>query len=80
MGMGTCRSCFRRVVWAKKADGRDHPLDQVPPSEGNIRIVDGVIHIGKKGTGPYQSHFATCAQAGQWRDGKRPNGGGGKAA
>jgi hypothetical protein len=71
--MGTCRSCGAPVIWAKKADGKATPLDAVSPSDGNIRIdKNGFAVVGKKGTGPYQSHFASCPQAEQWRSGQRP--------
>jgi hypothetical protein len=65
--MGTCRGCGAEVIWCKTAKGKSMPLDAVPFSEGNIRIVDGVANYGDKGTGPYVSHFATCPKAGDWR-------------
>lgn len=69
--MGDCRSCGARIVWAKKADGKPTPLDPVEPGEGNIRIENGVAMVGKPGTGPYRSHFASCPDAGKWRTGSR---------
>lgn len=82
MGMGVCRSCGAKVVWAKRADGREHPLDPVPFAEGNMKIVNGFIHRGSPGTGPYRSHFASCPHAETWRNGRRPTNGanGGHAA
>lgn len=83
MSMGTCRSCRAPIVWAKKADGRTMPLDQVPPSLGNIRIDNkGFVVVGKRGTGPYQPHFVTCPDADDWRRGRKPGNGsdGGNAA
>ncbi len=80
MGMGTCRSCRAPIVWAKKADGKPMPLDQVPPSVGNVRIENGFVVVGKRGTGPYQPHFVTCPDAEEWRRGRRPGTNGGDAA
>lgn len=71
MSMGTCRSCSARVVWAKKSDGKPHPLEAVDPYTGNARVVDGVIVFGAPGTGHYVSHFARCPDAAKWRP-KRP--------
>lgn len=74
MGMGTCRSCGASIVWARGSWGKAMPLDQCAVSEGNIRInKDGAAVVGRKGSGPYRSHFATCPQAENWR---RPPGGG----
>jgi hypothetical protein len=82
MSMGTCRSCRAPIVWAKKADGKPIPLDQVPPSTGNIRIENGFAVVGGRGTGPYQPHFVTCPDSIMWRRGKTPpqGTGGGNAA
>lgn len=75
MPMGKCSSCGKTVVWAKTRLGRNMPLDQVPPSEGNIRITNGIVVIGKRGDGPFLSHFATCPQAEQHRkNGHNPKG------
>jgi hypothetical protein len=63
--MGACRSCGATVVWAKTRNGKSMPLDQVDPNTGNVRIVDGVAHVGM--TGHHVSHFATCPAADKWR-------------
>jgi hypothetical protein len=74
--MGNCRSCGAELVWAKKADGKPTPLEACAPSDGNIHINQaGFAVVGRKGSGPYISHFAKCPQRDQWKGGGRPNGG-----
>ncbi len=72
--MGKCRSCGKQLVWAATASGKKMPLEACSVAEGNIRIDQtGIARVGKVGTGPYRSHFATCPNANDWR---RGNGGG----
>jgi hypothetical protein len=65
--MGKCRSCGVELVWAKTARGKSMPLEAVAPSDGNVRIVDGVARVGETGSGPYLCHFGRCPDAASWR-------------
>lgn len=64
---GKCRSCGTEVVWCKTRSGKSMPLDAVDPSTGNVRIVDGVAHVGADGSGHYVAHFVSCPEAAKWR-------------
>lgn len=73
--MGTCRSCGAKLVWATTAVGKKMPLEPCAVADGNIRIDQaGIARVGRMGTGPYRSHFATCPNANDWRKDK-PDGG-----
>jgi len=65
--MGKCKACAATLVWAKTINGRAIPLDAVDPSTGNIRVVDGIAHVGQPGTGHYVSHFVRCPGANLFR-------------
>jgi hypothetical protein len=73
--LSNCRSCDAKLVWATTASGKKMPLEQCSLAEGNIRIdATGIARVGKVGTGPYRSHFATCPNSKDWRKDK-PDGG-----
>lgn len=63
-----CRSCGANVLWVGRTI-----LDAVPVDNGNIEIIDGVIHVASKllplsaDRPRYVSHFSTCPQAKEWR-------------
>lgn len=80
---GNCRSCSAPIIWAMVADkyGRTHrhlvDREQVPG--GNMELVDQegsayqrvrFVPIDRDVL-RYQSHFASCPQAGRWREVKR---------
>lgn len=73
---GNCGSCRARIVWAKmERTGKAAPFEPDPEGEWIIN-AGGVASF--QGKAPefmpvenivprYKSHFATCAQAKQWR-------------
>jgi len=73
--MGKCRSCGKELIWASTAAGKKMPLEACSLAEGNLRIDQhGIARVGKVGTGPYRSHFATCPNAADWRKGNSDGG------
>lgn len=70
--MSACRSCGDDIVWAVTETGRRMPLDAKPVAGGLFVMVGGKA---RKATAEddrlhrdrYTSHFATCAQADDWR-------------
>lgn len=51
--LAKCRSCGKHIWWAKTESGKNMPIN-----------VIGKIKVGKY---IYESHFANCKQANQWR-------------
>lgn len=66
-----CRSCGAAIVWATTSKGKPMPLNV----EGAAPVkAEGRVVAVKSATGyhvvqatSYTCHFATCAQAAQWR-------------
>lgn len=58
-GVGTCRSCGRKIVWAKTAAGKNIPFDEMPEALSKRDTFETVSteHI----------HWATCPSADQHR-------------
>lgn len=71
--MASCRSCSAEIEWATWANsGKAVPLDVGPAPAGNLAVVAGKVHHftaedERLGRERRVSHFATCADAGQWR-------------
>lgn len=78
--IGRCRSCSAPIVWATTRAGKPMPVDAVPVEDGNVELAPPPA--GKRApvatvlTGPSllggplrKSHFATCKQAEEWRQG-----------
>jgi hypothetical protein len=71
--MDKCRSCGAEIIWVKMQSGRNNPLDAKPTDKGNIDVRDGVGYVISKKqrvmfVSPlYQTHFATCPHAREWR-------------
>lgn len=72
MSGGVCSSCRALVQWVKTQSGLPMPLDLQTDLAGNVRLVDGVAHVGKAGSGDRVSHFATCPHARTHRKPRRP--------
>lgn len=76
-----CRSCNRPVYWAKTRGGKSMPVDAAPAPDGNIFLsvskatgALSAIAIGPgtarpPGRNRYTSHFATCPNADEHRNG-----------
>lgn len=74
----TCRSCDARVIWATTSNGKAMPVDELPVDDGNVelaldvhgRAVATVLTGPSLLGGPLRtSHFVSCPQADQWRQG-----------
>jgi hypothetical protein len=64
---GTCKSCGAEVVWiTMKGSGRPNPLNPVPQRRIVIESRGDEDPVGVV-VATYESHFATCPQAKQWR-------------
>ena len=61
---GTCKGCGKAIRWIKKPDGNPHPVDLrrlsiwTPRANGKYTIAQG-----------FESHFATCDRAQDFRPG-----------
>lgn len=76
-----CRSCNGPIIWAITSKDRTMPIDAEPTAHGNVvleyrggftplaLVLNNTQRFGR--TGLRTSHFATCPQAGSWRQGKR---------
>jgi hypothetical protein len=66
-----CRSCGAEVYWLKHAStGKLAPIDVTPSERGNclVDLKDSTYRLALGQAGMlYTSHFATCPQAGQYR-------------
>lgn len=80
-----CRACGARIVMVRHVrTGKVAPVDEVPAERGNIeidfdagtyRILPAEELEARQGTGVYHtSHFATCPEAGRFRDADREKG------
>lgn len=67
--MAECRSCGAAIRWVKLRPGlKPHPVDEMPRKVITLTDVsDGGTPHAKTVDG-YTSHFATCPQAGEWRN------------
>lgn len=68
-----CRSCDAPIVFARTIKGRRIPLDAEPnDTTGNIELRQGIAYVVTDARDPdthrYTSHFATCPNAGDWRN------------
>lgn len=64
-----CRSCGADIFWVKTTAGRWIPIDEQQTLEGNIDLDPETCEakVGRRGSGRYISHFATCPNAGKHR-------------
>jgi hypothetical protein len=79
-----CRSCHAPIVWAVTEAGRPIPLNPDPEPAGNLELVTRpgqrppVVHVltasapRSPDVDRYQSHFATCPNANEWRRRRPP--------
>lgn len=79
MKVARCRTCGAEIIWTETEKGRRMPVDADPESIGTFRLEDrpgdsnGPLAIfipeEDRRCAPdlHASHFATCAQAAQWR-------------
>ena len=64
--MSECRSCGAPVVWAVNKDGKAVPMN--PPRKAWVKV--GELDSGTpvvEVQAVWESHFATCPQASEWR-------------
>lgn len=67
-----CRSCGAPIIFAVTRSGKRIPIE--PNQAGNLELRGGVIAFVTpdiNAMGRYQSHFASCPQAGQHRKPKK---------
>ena len=68
--MTNCRSCDAEIKWIKlRPMMKAHPVDPVPKK---VIVLGDVISDGSpvgKIVDGYETHFATCPDAGKWRAG-----------
>lgn len=74
-----CRSCGADVLWVKTERGRNMPLDPTPVDVAELENHAGLFVVASNGVAMaatpdqlpdaafYRSHFATCPDAGTWR-------------
>jgi hypothetical protein len=60
-----CGSCGKTMIWAETENGKAIPLDAEPV---NAFVLErkGTVLVAKM-VKTYQTHFATCRNADQWR-------------
>lgn len=85
--VGFCKACRRPLIWALTSTRKWMPLDFRPVVDGNFIIVERVLIDGHEGTVPkiasvskgqdvggeprYQSHWASCPRAKDFRKAKK---------
>ena len=78
MKTAECRGCGEPIIWVVTAGGKKMRLDAEPTSAGQYALeYEGETatarRVGEGYTGDrYESHFATCPSADQFRRFKRP--------
>lgn len=70
--MAACKSCNADVVWVETSTGKKMPMDAKPDPKGTFVIINGkarkvTVDDRRLFRETYTSHFATCAQADDWR-------------
>ena len=69
----TCKSCGKRIFWARTEKNTMMPVDAEPADDGNVMLHEGIAFIVRSGDLfadgelKYKSHFATCPNAKQHR-------------
>lgn len=63
-GLTKCKSCGADIFWIKY-QGKQHPTNAKPKKVFIVENVDGKTKWTFRGG--YESHFATCPQAKDWR-------------
>ena len=68
----SCRSCGARIIWAFTKDGKRMPVDALPRPGGNLNLIEKgpiwqVELVTPSDELAYESHFATCVDANEWR-------------
>lgn len=61
-----CRSCGAPIVWGVTSNGKRIPLDAEPEVRFVFQDADDPKKLGGA-MKTYQSHFATCPDADDWR-------------
>lgn len=72
--MARCGSCQAEIRWARTTKGKAIPLNVTQVLGGNIALDENLIARvveAKPDVRRYVSHFATCPQADQHRQGWR---------
>ncbi len=70
--MALCKSCEAEVVWCTTLSGKKMPMDAKPDPKGTFVIVKGTARTANDEDRElhrdlHTSHFATCADAADWR-------------
>ena len=80
MKLGICRSCGASVIWCTTVKNKPMPVDAEPVADGNLVLSDDFGRSDVPAAFPalpmdkaagdtlYKSHFATCPDAGKWRN------------
>lgn len=63
--MSRCRSCAAEITWAITKTGGRMPIE--PNSNGDLAFDATTGAVRHTPGGGWISHFARCAQAGEWR-------------
>jgi hypothetical protein len=75
--MSRCKSCGAPIRWVRTINGYPMPLDRDPSSSGRYYTLDGAAYVCPEGQlachgDLFQSHFATCPNAGEHRQKPAP--------
>lgn len=71
--MANCRSCDAEIIWAvSEKTGKPMPIDAAPSPLGNLIVINGRARVATTDDDrlhrpKYMSHFASCANAEEWR-------------
>jgi hypothetical protein len=70
VNVGKCRSCGKRILWAKTINDTPSPIDPEPVEGGNIDLgANGIAYVVpvEPSVKRHVSHFATCPGASKHR-------------
>jgi hypothetical protein len=71
VNVGKCKSCGKKILWAKTIHDKPVPLDPEPIEGGNVDLgANGIAYVVPVEPPParkYVSHFATCEFAASHR-------------
>lgn len=70
--MAICKGCGKKILWGQTEDGKNIPLDPIPPVYCIVATrPNGNLFVEKTDQEYMVSHFATCPKADEFSKSKK---------